>query len=145
MLEIVVVEERADESAETDDVRLPSELLVTNPARGEREHDGENYPADGNPGGAERLLKDPDHHAGAGPSVGHARKFEMAFVRSAEPLGEPIASNNDRQSAESAHGDGVPVVKTALISGQRREHGETGEKMRMPGKRVIAQRARGFG
>ena len=145
LLEFVVVEESADKSAETDDVGLPGKLLVTNPARGEREHDGENDPANGNPGRAKRLLKDPDHDAGAGPSVGHARKLEMPFIRCAQPLGEPIAANNDRQCAERAHRNGVPEADGAWISGERGEYGEAGEKMGVPGKGVITQRARGLG
>src|SRR3981189_2906317 len=68
----------------------------------------------------------------------------MSFVRDAKPLGEPIASDNDRQCAESAHWNGVPGVDAARISRERSKHGETGEYMRMPGKRVIAQRACGF-
>src|SRR6202521_3983277 len=145
LLEAVIIEVRADESAKTDDVGVPGELLVTNPARGEREHDGENDPADGNPGRAERFLKDPHHHAGAGPGVGHARKPEMPFIRGAKTLGEPIAANNNRQCAKSAHGNGVPGVVAARIGRERSEHSETGEKMRMPGKCVVAHRARGFG
>ena len=69
----------------------------------------------------------------------------MAFVRGAKPLGEPIAANDNRQCAESAHGHGVPGGHAARITRERREHGETGEKMRVPGKRVIAQRARHLG
>jgi hypothetical protein len=144
LFEVVIVRVRADEGAKTNNVCLPGELLVTNPARGEREHNRENDPADGNPGRAKRFLKDPDHHAGGGPSVGHTRKPEMAFVRGAEALGEPIAAHNNRQCAESAHRNGVPEVNAALIGRERREHGETGEKMRMPRKRVIAKRARGL-
>src|ERR1700682_5485406 len=69
----------------------------------------------------------------------------MSFVRGGEPLGEPIASDNDRQCAERAHWNGVPGVDAARISCERSEHGETGEKMRMPGKCVVEQRARGLG
>src|SRR5882762_154180 len=47
--------------------------------------------------------------------------------------------------SKSAHRHGVPGVDAAGISRECREHGETGEKMRMPGKRVIAQRARRLG
>src|SRR6266478_9857137 len=69
----------------------------------------------------------------------------MALVRDAKPLGEPIAANNNRQCAKSAHRHGVPGVDAAGISRECREHGETGEKMRMPAKRVIAQHARHLG
>ena len=39
----------------------------------------------------------------------------------------------------------MPGVHAARISRERRKHGETSEKMRVPGKRMIAQCARGLG
>jgi len=69
----------------------------------------------------------------------------MSFVSGSKPLGEPIASDNDRQRTESAHWNSVPDVDTARISRERSEQAKTGEKMRVPGKRVIAQCARGLG
>src|SRR6267378_2967946 len=69
----------------------------------------------------------------------------MAFVRGPEPLRDPIATNNNRQCAKSAHGNGVPDVDTALIGSERREDCEASEKMRVPSKRVISQCASGLG
>ena len=85
MFEVVVVKERAEQGAESDDVCLPGEMLVANPARGKREHDRENNPAHRDPRRAERFLKNPDHHGGSRPGVGHARQSKMPFVRGAEP------------------------------------------------------------
>ena len=49
LLQVVVIKVRAEDGTEADDVRLPRELMVANPAGGKREHDRENDPADGNP------------------------------------------------------------------------------------------------
>src|SRR6266481_2230312 len=63
----------------------------------------------------------------------------MAFVRGPEPFRDPVATDNNRQCAESAHGNGVPDVDSALIDSERREDCEASEKMRVPSKRVISQ------
>src|SRR6266481_7648429 len=69
----------------------------------------------------------------------------MAFVRGPEPFRDPVATDNNRQCAESAHGNGVPDVDSALIDSERREDCEASEKMRVPSKRVISQCASGLG
>src|SRR6267378_3374681 len=69
----------------------------------------------------------------------------MAFVCGPEALHDPIATNNNRQCAKSAYGNGVPDVDTALIGSERREDCEASEKMRVPSKRVISQCASGLG
>ena len=144
LLQVVVIKVRAEEGTEADDVRLPGNLSITNPARGKREHDGENDPANGNPGRVERFLKDPNHHAGCDPCVGRSRNLEVPIVLGTEALGKPIAADNDRQRAERAHQNGVPAVNTGRIGRESCVDGETRKKIRVPGKRVITNRARGF-
>src|SRR5690348_1419487 len=59
LLQVVVIKVRAEEGTEADDVRLPRELMVANPARGERKHDGENDPPNSNPWSMQSFLEDP--------------------------------------------------------------------------------------
>src|SRR5437773_4094146 len=74
LLQVVVVKVRAEEGTKADDVRLPRELMVANPARGKREHDRENDPADGNPWRMQSFLEGPHHHPSGGPGVCHLRR-----------------------------------------------------------------------
>ncbi len=122
LFEVVVVKVGAEQSAETDDVGLPGELLVTNPARGEREHDGENDPADGNPRRAEGFFENPDHQAGGHPGIGDASQAEMALVFRAHALGKPVSACNDGDCGESMHGNGVPGSRRKLVCGKRRKN-----------------------
>src|SRR6267378_3274147 len=80
LFEIVVVKIGAEQSADTDDVRLPGELLVTDPARGERERHSENNPADRDPGSAERFFENPDHQPGGDPGIGDPGQGKMTVV-----------------------------------------------------------------
>ena len=93
----------------------------------------------------ERFLKDPNHHAGCDPGVGRTRNLEVPIILGAKTFGEAIAAYNDRQCAERSHWNHVPQMNTGRISGERREDGETGEKMRVPGKRVVTKRTCGLG
>src|SRR5947199_6471802 len=61
LLQVVVIKVRAEEGTEADDVRLPGNLSITNPARGKREHDGENDPANGNPGDRKSTRLNSSH------------------------------------------------------------------------------------
>jgi len=78
VVEVVVVEVRADESAKTDDVRLQASCC-TNPAVESAEHDGKNDPADAS-GRAEGLLKDQTIMPAAA-QCSPRRKRQMALVR----------------------------------------------------------------
>jgi len=100
--QVVVIEERAGKNAETDDVCLPSQLLVTNPARGERENDGENDPANGNPGRAS-APEGPDIMP-VRPTCKYARKREMSFVSGSKRYGEPIASDKTGNALKARTG-----------------------------------------
>src|SRR5271163_4772457 len=78
----------ANEGRERDNVGLPREMAVANPASGKRESNRERDPRNGNPRSAERLFKDPNHQARGNPGVSDARDFPMAYILDAQAFGD---------------------------------------------------------
>src|SRR5262249_53010639 len=111
----VIVEKGAKHSTEADDIRLPGELRIVNPAMGDRESDREDDPSHGNPWGVKSFFENPGHYSCASRGVSDLSGAEVSRVDDTHARCEPVEAGYNGHRGERAPGNRVPSVPIAGI------------------------------